>query len=123
MNREIKFRAWDGNEILMPGTLSFQLAMNHPKGDVIAIPFNIQNYHSVDKEYAIMQFTGFKDNRGKEIYEGDIMKTFNGNYEVEFDSGQWQFKNFDHYGMYGEFPDFQECELIGNVFQNSFLLI
>lgn len=72
--------------------------------------------------YMRNQFIELKDKNGKEIYEGDIMKTVFGNYCVGYDAAQFEFENFDNYGMYGEFPDFEECEVIGNKYENPELL-
>lgn len=58
MKREIKFRAWDNkkNKIIFPITISMRNC-------------NIVGYTP------LMQYTGLKDKNGKEIYEGDVMKT------------------------------------------------
>lgn len=69
--REIKFRAWDKQQKRM---LQGYTPDNHPKREIILIEFCIgfSGYNLGDLE--IMQYTCRKDEKGKEIYEGDIIK-------------------------------------------------
>ncbi len=65
MSRVIKFRAWDKEEGVM-------LEWYDWKDEIVdAIP------HSTGDEWTnrceVMQFTGLLDEKGKEIYEGDIV--------------------------------------------------
>jgi hypothetical protein len=61
MNREIKFRAWDGKQ--MDYNDIFIRASGNP-------PI----YEGRERpDLTLMQFTGLKDKNGNEIYEGDIV--------------------------------------------------
>lgn len=68
-NREIKFRAWSGEDMIYQGLSNGQMTI----GDL----FN--NYPST-----LMQFTGLTDKNGVEIYEGDYLV------DRYKESGQWK---------------------------------
>jgi len=113
MNREIKFRAWD----LDKKQMNFCIFVG------IGKIFNMTKFFKPKEELknsVLMQYTGLIDINGKEIYEGDIVKSYGGIFRstVEFKNGIFEpFNASDNCSFYAN-----ECEIIGNVYENPELL-
>ncbi len=126
--REIKFRAWDKSAkvIIYDG---FDI---DPTGNIWI------NHFGVNDQFMLMQYTNLKDRNGKEIYEGDIVRSL-----MQSNRGNWE--DFDRIGqiVFGadEFPSFMvlsgdklfemvttdyyevmDIEIIGNIYENPELL-
>ncbi len=120
MNREIKFRFFDGAKMCEVGDLTFfaDRAGYHINGE----------FPSTGKDpYPLMQFTGLKDKNGKEIYEGDIVKQDANNIGfIEYDKGSFSVvdRPLSDYeigaGYIGDMSD--TWEVIGNIYENPELL-
>lgn len=122
MNRDIEFRGLTGSV----------------KGDiwVYGTPYKVESLFSADERYYIRnkhaderivdpktigQYTGLKDKNGKKIFEGDIVKSKYGVFKSKIEwndsfCGFFPFCNNDT----GIFAD--ECEVIGNIYENKELL-
>jgi hypothetical protein len=110
--REIKFRAWDKERNRMLEFGLFDLDCGQWDTEIGSI-----------NDFPIMQYTGLKDKKGKEIYEGDIVKSrgYNDINEeervfietVEFNGGEFL--------PICEEPS-ENYEVIGNIYENPELL-
>jgi uncharacterized phage protein (TIGR01671 family) len=110
--------------------------------------FNYDNATSKTYEVirrSIGQFTGFRDDKNEEIFEGDIVKINNHNYKIVYDIGSFMLvrcsENTDMYEQFEKcwnddvYPLSQyvwenccesdllvDCEIIGNIYDNRELL-
>lgn len=116
MQREIKFKIFFPEKKIMNGPYNWNMVMRFSPKDFIPL-----------------QFTGLKDSKGNEIYEGDILNIFNHNQPevVEWEphgSGFGFFKHDDSDRMDGNFEFLSHYtgsdgyEVIGNIFENPELL-
>ena len=126
--REYKFRAWDETEKHM---YNWENLFNQ----------NLKNIFTIPEQcgYNIMQYTGLKDENGKEIYEGDIIEfsydMFVGNFDtfvakgkVVFEEGAFYVEVFENerttegeaYLLYS--INLDTIEVIGNTYENKELL-
>lgn len=78
----------------------------------------------ITDENTLGQYTGLHDKNGKEIYEGDIVRTFKGDIcIVEYSYNGFGLKVIDESKCYGwvDFIDYK-IEIIGNIYDNPELL-
>ena len=67
--REIKFKLWNNKQKEMQGTKVTNFFSLRCDGKV-----NFNSNMVTDKDMILLQFTGLLDSKGKEIYEGDIIR-------------------------------------------------
>lgn len=134
MNREIKFRAWDGSQMYQSPSEIQHIGKwfdSHAPGALVS-----------NDKLVFMQFTGLKDKNGKEIYEGDIAQIMVSDDDIEIDYDavpfnpplkkevstiQYRWHGFwvkdENFWYEGEdLWDWDEIEVIGNIYENPELL-
>jgi hypothetical protein len=115
MTREFKFRFWDEE---MKDYWDWEEIQNDWESDGYFDTAFRQDHWTCE------QFTGLYDKNGKEIYEGDILKTLDGSICFVIWSGtsfwlespgseakDWEYNSF-----------YEHCEVIGNIHENKELL-
>lgn len=143
--REIKFRCWNNKAKTFYPDNHFALRAD---GVWLQAMRNFTEYAPNQGDMVFMQYTGKKDNTGKEIYEGDIVNVYLADEyvdepEVELEDAEWNKRNAficqdtitwsESGGFFldtSESLEYNSCigdeaivvEIIGNIFENSELL-
>ena len=132
MSREIKFRAYDYEKKRM----EFNVTPDPSRFAHLWVDCGISGEHrdGSDERYSdLMQFTGLKDKNGKEIYEGDILKSTPGwaTFFIDDKREHISVVEFVGSGFKGNYSgtlynldrlDMAYTEVIGNIYENPELL-
>ena len=120
--REIKFRAWDGFYRRMVLVDELHIKTNEIRYS--------QGFNTLNK-FVLMQYTGLKDINGVEIYEGDVARLEDGDFEVCFLEGCWYLRRVTTFGTsFGRLWEVSAeaqskslpFEVIGNIYENPELI-
>ncbi|WP_061328893.1 YopX family protein [Clostridium botulinum] len=118
--REIKFRAWNNSH----NTMEYDIQNDY---DCILSCFG----SFLNNEFwEVMQYTGLKDENGKEIYEGDIVEQIGWEgelYKVVFYDYGFKLYNLSKENMfcnsrYSELCSIHGFNIIGNIYKNPELV-
>ena len=121
MSREIKFRVWHKPENKMHAYLKAKFG----KATNITLEGKFKDVELVttktvpNDDLEVMQYTGLKDQKGKDIYEGDLVtypQVFTAPQEVKYAGGCFVVADM----VVGSVAD--KLEVIGNIYENKELL-
>jgi uncharacterized phage protein (TIGR01671 family) len=119
--REIKFRAWDSEKSQMVYFPELGVMRDIDTGSrelMLGATDHLHGYEGIryflSEKFPLMQYTGFKDKNGAEIYEGDIVEAVEFKPSVvNFEPGTFRFCDLD-----ARDAEAFEWEVIGNIHEH-----
>jgi uncharacterized phage protein (TIGR01671 family) len=125
MNLEIKFRAFDKarKEMFFLPVIDVE-NKNWLQIDKTGINVGTKNGLLSGNEFELMQFTGFVDKKGNDIYKGDILRFdfHSKSYEVIWYDGAYYLRNGNQNARLST-TSLSGYYVVGNVFENPEMLL
>lgn len=131
--REIKFRAWDYSKKIFLPTKTYAILSVTEFGATGVMLTDFEEYREGEYFYPhsqiINQYTGLKDKKNKEIYEGDLVKGWfygqlgqpiKGTFTIVWNKS-WASFGVEHEASFVTIGN-ANIEVIGNIYQNPELL-
>jgi uncharacterized phage protein (TIGR01671 family) len=130
MNRELKFRVWNGSEMVYDVTVGkLGVFYVNPTNNGLDL-YDSASITPLNTKYPdstpVMQYTGLKDKNGKEINEYDVVLCGGKQRTIKWANGKFWFvaecsnQHEDISEMFGKY--YGKVEVIGNIYENPELL-
>ena len=127
MKRQIKFRAWDEDRKIMINPISGNYSLYIDEEDGVSLYCGGYMDNGDWNEPPLMQWTGFVDENGVEVYEGDVISSNHWNpseYKVIFDDGKFCFVSLNEVERPYTNPIHyvKNFAVVGNIYEHPELL-
>jgi uncharacterized phage protein (TIGR01671 family) len=127
--REVKFRSWNKKEKAMQLVAGLNWFERKIENVTTGDEGHGTSYHNPSEDYELMQFTGLRDEKGTEVYEGDIIKhpksedlVDRGEVYYASDFAMFKLRSGDHEYELWDAINMSGMVVVGNVWENPELL-